>query len=360
MDEMYWGNTVRAYLIAAGGILACWIIIRLVKRVLLLRIRAFTARTGNHFDDIIFSVVEKFVLPYIYFFINFAIISQLTLHPRVSKVLDIAFLLVTIFFVVRLINHVIQLAVNGIMRRRHESEERIRQLNGVLNVFKIITWMVGLIFLLDNLGYDVTAIIAGLGVGGIAIALAAQTILGDLFSYFTIFFDRPFEIGDSIMVGSVSGTIEHIGIKTTRVRSLSGEQLVIANSELTKSTIHNFKRQQQRRVSFKLGVVYKTKKEYLGQIPELIKTIIEAEQDAKFDRAHLQSFGDFSINYEVVYLMMVSDYNVFMDTHQRILLKIHAAFEDRGIEFAYPTQTVFLEKGENLPGRDAEHLSENR
>jgi small-conductance mechanosensitive channel len=352
MNEVYWGNTVMAYLVAAGGILLAWIVISVLKKYVLKKIRSWTSRTDNHFDDILFSVVEKFVLPYIYIFINYNIITQLNLHSRLRRAIEIVFLLLTIFYVVRLINHVLQLSINGIMKRRHESEERIRQLNGVLNIIKAFTWLIGFIFLLDNLGYDVTTIIAGLGVGGIAIALAAQTILGDLFSYFTIFFDRPFEIGDFVVVGPVSGSIEHIGLKTTRVRSLSGEQLVMSNSELTRSTIHNYKRLQQRRVVFKVGVIYQTKKEHVGEIPAWLKEIVLSKEEVRFDRSHLQAFGDFSINFEVVYFILSSDYNKFMDTHQSILLDIHALFESKGIEFAYPTQTIMIENAAGIKSKD--------
>src|SRR5690606_30272375 len=154
-----------------------------------------------------------------------------------------------------------QLMVNGYMKRRHETPERIRQLNGVMIVIKALVWFVGFIFLLGNLGYDVRTMIAGLGVGGIAIALAAQTVLGDLFSYFVIFFDKPFEIGDFVKAGDSMGTIEQIGIKTTRIRSLDGEQLVMSNTNLTSSTIRNYKRLEKRRVVTSIGVTYQTKSE---------------------------------------------------------------------------------------------------
>ena len=199
--------------------------------------------------------------------------------------------------------------------------------------------------MLDNLGFEVSTVIAGLGIGGIAIALAAQAILGDLFSYFVIFFDRPFEIGDFVILpNEFMGTIEYIGIKTTRIRSLSGEQIVVANTDLTNSRIRNYKRMERRRVVFKLGVIYQTTSKQLAEIATIVKTIIENQSDTTFDRGHFQSYGDFSLNFEFVYYVLSGDYNKYMDTQQAINLKIYEEFEKRGIEFAYPTQTLFVSK----------------
>jgi small-conductance mechanosensitive channel len=343
MNKVYWGNTVLAYLIAAGGILLSWIVIRILKRLVLKRIETWTSRTQTRYDDILFGGIERFVLPYLYLFINYQIITSLNIDERLLKVLKVAMAVITIYFIVRLVNYVIHVSITGIMRQRHESEQRMKQLAGILNVIKAFIWLLGILVLLDNLGYNVTTLVAGLGVGGIAIALAAQTVLADLFSYFTIFFDRPFEIGDSVSVGNESGTIEHIGLKTTRLKSLSGEQLVMSNADLTKTAIHNFKRQQERRVMFRLSVVYQTKPELLLKIPELVKSIIQQQPAVRFDRAHLLSLGDYSINYEIVYVKLSADYNQYMDTHQQVLYKIFATFEEMGISFAVPSQRIFLE-----------------
>jgi small-conductance mechanosensitive channel len=209
----------------------------------------------------------------------------------------------------------------------------------LLNIF---IWGIGALFLFDNLGYDVTAIIAGLGIGGIAIALAAQNILGDLFNYFVIFFDRPFEIGDFIVVDDKKGNVEHIGIKTTRVKSLSGEQLVFSNSDLTNSRIHNYKRMDRRRIAFTLGVVYETAADQLKAIPGIIKTIIDDQAHATLDRVQFLAYGDYSLKFEVVYFAETADFNVYADIQQDINFKIFDAFKEKGIQFAYPSQTIFL------------------
>ncbi len=198
--------------------------------------------------------------------------------------------------------------------------------------------------MLDNLGFKISAVIAGLGIGGIAVALAAQAILGDLFSYFAILFDRPFEVGDFIILGEYLGTIEHIGIKTTRIRSLSGEQLVFSNTDLTSSRLRNYKRMGKRRVVFKLGVTYQTTLKQLKTIPGIIENIIKGVKDTTFDRVHFSSYGDFSLIFEVVYYVMSRDYNKYMDIQQVINFAIKKEFEAGGIEFAYPTQTLYLTK----------------
>lgn len=213
-----------------------------------------------------------------------------------------------------------------------------------MSIIKTILWGTGIFFLLDNLGFKISSIIAGLGIGGIAVALAVQNIFSDLFSYLAILLDKPFEIGDFIIINDYMGTIEHIGIKTTRIRSLSGEQIVFSNSDLTGSRVRNYKRMNQRRVVFTVGVTYDTTQEQLKQIPGIIEKAIKSIDKTRFDRAHFASFGDFSLNIETVYYVLDRDYNIYMDIQQKINLEIMAEFEKLGIEFAFPTQTIYLNK----------------
>lgn len=340
-QKMVWGNTIASYAFVIGGILVAWFIIRLLRRKVLKQLQVWISKTNTQFDDIIFSATEKFVLPWLYLFINYQLLRQLTLSNRIEKVLHVAMAVVTMYYFIRIVNHALHLAITGMMRRRNESEYRMKQLNGALLVLKALVWLIGIIFLVDNLGYNVTTMIAGLGVGGIAIALAAQTVLGDLFSYFVIFFDKPFEIGDAIVMGTQSGTIEYIGIKTTRIRSVNGEQLIIPNTDLTKLTIQNFKRLDKRRELFTIKVTYQTSSEQLLQIPGLIENIIRSKEKTEFDRAHLAAYGDFSINYEVVYFVLTQDYREYMDIRQAVLHDLFERFREHGIEFAYPTQTLY-------------------
>ena len=219
-----------------------------------------------------------------------------------------------------------------------------KQLKGIRGLINIVIWALALVFLLDNLGVRISAVVAGLGIGGVAVALAAQAVLGDLFSYFVIFFDKPFEIGDFIVVDEKMGVVEYIGIKTTRLRAIGGEQLVFANKDLTNSRVHNYKKMDRRRVVFKLGVVYQTSAEKLKRIPGMVKDIIVAQQDATFDRGHFSAFGDSSLDFEFVYYVTGSDYTKYMDIQQAINLEVFESFERENIEMAYPTQTLFINK----------------
>jgi len=211
-----------------------------------------------------------------------------------------------------------------------------------------MVWFVVILIALDNLGVNIKTLIAGLGIGGIAVALALQNILGDLFASLSIILDKPFVIGDFIIINEYLGTVEHIGLKTTRIRSLSGEQLIFSNSDLLKSRIRNFKRMYERRVVFTIGVLYQTPYEKLCRIPKMIREIVEGNDQVRFDRAHFKEYGDFSLKFEIVYWIQNPDYNLYMDIQQTINLEIYKKFEASRIKFAYPTQTLFLNQSDGI------------
>ncbi|MDB5192076.1 MAG: Small-conductance mechanosensitive channel [Segetibacter sp.] len=344
LNRIYFNNTVRDYLLVFAAIIITWIVLQILKRIIITSVKKLTGRSKTNIDDALISGFEKFLVPYIYILINFAIIDQLKLSAGVNKVINVAATIVTVYYGARFINHALQLSLNLYMQRRGEPSSRVLQMNGILNILKVIVWMLGLLFLLDNLGFEVTTIITGLGIGGIAIALAAQNILGDLFSYFVIFFDKPFEIGDFVVAGDKSGTVEQIGIKTSRIRTLGGEELVMPNAELVKTPIHNFKRQEKRRVVFNPRVSYNTAPSLLREIPELLKQIISSKENAVFDRAHLASLGEYFISYEVVFNIPTADFNLYMDLQQSIYLEIIETFKARNIEFAMSNKSVMVEK----------------
>jgi small-conductance mechanosensitive channel len=207
---------------------------------------------------------------------------------------------------------------------------------------RLVLWSVLLLVALDNVGVDINALITGLGIGGIAVALAAQNILGDLFASLSIMFDKPFVLGDFIVVGDLMGTVEKIGMKTTRVRALSGEQLIFSNNDLLSSRIRNLKRMQERRVVFTVGVTYQTPADKLERIPAMIREIIQAQQGTRFDRSHFLNWGDSALLIETVYWVQSPEFQVYADIHQQVNLAIYRRFENEGIEFAYPTRTVHL------------------
>jgi small-conductance mechanosensitive channel len=334
-------NTLKSWSIALAIIASSGIVLLIVQSIAIGRIREYSAKTKTTVDDFIITVGQSSVMPILYVLAVYAGLHYLALPAKASNILRIAVMLVVTFFVLRIIS-----AVLGYMFSRgvkqESSEQRVKQARGILLIIQFVVWSLGVLFLIDNLGYDITTIVAGLGIGGIAIALAAQTILGDLFSYLVIFFDKPFEIGDFIIVDEKLGTVEYIGIKTTHVRTLNGEQLIFSNTDLTNSRVHNYKRMHERRIVFKFGVTYDTHPSKLATLPSDIKHIIESVKNARFDRAHFFGFGNFSLDFEVVYFVLSPDYNLYMDIQQEINLALANIFQAKEIQFAFPTQTIHI------------------
>lgn len=344
LNQTFLGNPYYNYLIAIGTFLIGLIVTFLFKKILLRRLKKWSAKTDTKFDDILVREIERTLLPILYFGILYLSIKTLTLSETFTYYLGIVTKVLFVYLLVRLILSIINHLTSSYLKRFDDYEQRQKQLKGIKVLVNLLVWVIALVFLLDNLGVEISAVVAGLGIGGIAVALAAQVILGDLFSYFVIFFDRPFAIGDFIIVDDKLGVVEYVGIKTTRIRALTGEQLVFSNTDLTNSRVHNFKKMERRRVVFKLGVVYQTSYEKLKRIPEIVQDIIERQSEVTFDRGHFASYGDFSLNFEFVYFIQGSDYNKYMDTQQNINFEVFKRFEEEKIEFAYPTQTIFVSK----------------
>ncbi len=237
--------------------------------------------------------------------------------------------------------------------RKEEGEEgdpsRITAARAFGLVARLLLWSILLILTLDNFGVDITALVAGLGIGGIAVALAVQNVLQDILAYISILVDQPFVIGDFLNVGEMSGTVEHVGIKSTRLRSLSGEQLVFSNQDLLSSRIRNFKRMFERRILFQVGVIYGTPAEQLEAIPGMMREAIEAQDEVRFDRAHFKSMDNYALTFEGVYYVLLPEYAAYMDRQQAINMVLYRRFGEEGIEFAFPTQTLHVE---TFPGSE--------
>lgn len=339
----FFHNTVLQYLISVGIFFIGIIFIHLIKVAVIQYLKKLSQKTETVFDDFLIENIERTVIPMLYFGAFYIALHNLKFEVVDKTINALGAVIITLLGIRFAISILAQLLENYWLKSLHD-EAKEKSLKGLLGIGKFLIWGAGIIFLLDNLGFKISTVIAGLGVGGIAVALAAQTVLGDLFSYVAILFDRPFEVGDFIVIDDKLGTVDHIGIKTTRLTSLSGEQLVFSNTDLTGSRIRNYKRMLRRRVVFKIGVVYQTKLEHLQEIPLIIRNIIEGIDDTAFDRSHFQAFGDFSLDFETVYYVIGNDYNKYMDIHQKVNLRIFEEFQKRGIEFAYPTQTLFVEK----------------
>jgi small-conductance mechanosensitive channel len=241
-------------------------------------------------------------------------------------------------------------AVAWLDHRRQSTLKEDKAVAGSIGIIRfvarVLIWGMVLLLTLENLGVDITALVAGLGIGGIAVALALQNVLGDLLASLSIALDQPFVIGDFLIVGEHMGTVEYIGIKSTRLRSLTGEQIVVSNADLLSSRVRNYGRMYERRIVFSLGVTYETPRAKLERIPGLLRGIIEAQDGVRFDRAHFAKYGAFSLDFEIVYHVLSPDYGRYMDVQQAINFRIHEAFEKLGVQFAYPTQTLWVAGGE--------------
>ncbi|MDQ7797936.1 MAG: mechanosensitive ion channel family protein [Candidatus Edwardsbacteria bacterium] len=343
LSQTFLNNRVLDYAVSLGILAGSAIIIKIADLIVIARMKKLAEKTANQFDDRLVEAIDKKVIPMLYLGAVYLSIQNLHVVPMAHKAINIAGAIVLTYLAAKLILSLAVYSVETYWKKRGgEDSSQNTAYRGILTVLKLVVWSLALIILLDNFGVKISALVAGLGIGGLALAFAAQKVLGDLFSYFSIFFDRPFEIGDFIIVGEFQGTVEHIGIKSTRVRSLGGEQLIFANTDLTNSRLRNYKRMINRRVVFKIGVTYGTGAKKMKEIPGIIGGIIKNIPCAIFDRAHFASYGDFSLNFEVVYYVEGGDYLKYMDIQQQINLAIMEAFAKKKIEFAYPTQTLFV------------------
>lgn len=358
-NKTFLSNTVLNYLIAIIIFNLGFLFIKILKKFIFRYLHKLAARSSYTIDNCLIINIEKTLIPILYFGTFYLSLRTLNLNPLFSKMLNVAGVAVLTFFVIRFFIALITFFLNEYWLKKKENERYQSSFKALLPIIKVVFWSIGAFFLLDNLGFKISTVIASLGIGGIAIALASQNILGDLFNYFVILFDRPFEIGDFIIINEYLGSIEHIGIKTTRIRSLSGEQLIFSNTTLTGSKVRNYKRMERRRVVFTIGVIYQTSLENLKEIPIIIKDIINGIEEAAFDRSHFFSFGDFSLNIETVYYVLGNDYTKYMNVQQQINLSIVEALRERGIEFAYPTQLLYLKtiQPEGEPKKDTAILT---
>lgn len=347
MKQIYWGNTVQEYLIALGIIVLGIIMLAIIKGIALKRFHRFAQKTETDADDFILGLIRKGILPLCYALIVYFGLKYLNLNKGLNNVIHVALVVIFVFYVVRILGTIIEFLLDKYLQKEGKAKTN-NALNGVMIIVRIMLFTFGIIFLLDNLGYNVVTILTGLGIGGIAVALAAQNILGDIFAYFSILFDRPFEIGDFLIVGDKLGTVEHIGIKTTRINSLWGEQLVYSNKNLTDSWIHNYSRMEKRRAVFGFNIPYDTPVDKVEAIPGIVKEIITSQNNVTFDRAHFASFKESYLYFEAVYYSMSPDYTAYMNLQQAINLAIMRAFEKMDVSFAFPSRTVWLHQDEKM------------
>ncbi|MBT4120641.1 MAG: mechanosensitive ion channel family protein [Candidatus Magasanikbacteria bacterium] len=343
----YAGNTLWDYWWALVIFFAVLVVLKFIQLVVIVRLKKLAKKTITEIDDTVIAIFGS-IKPWFYLLVSvFVAIKYLSLPDLVGKVVYVLLVVAVVYEVVRAFEKVLDY---WLYRQMQKSEAgNAEQSKSMMRILKLIAqailWLIALLMIMSNLGINITSLVASLGIGGIAVALALQNVLSDLFSSFSIFMDKPFEAGDYIQVGTDSGTVERIGMKTTRVRTLLGEELVISNKELTSARVQNFKRMEKRREAITLGLTYETPKEKLEKIPELIKKVVDEVELATYDRCHFSTYGDFSLNFDIVYYIDEPDYGLYMSVKQKVNLGIFDEFAKAGIEFAYPTQLVYTKKG---------------
>ena len=353
LTARYYGNELGAWAAAAAIGIAVFIALYVVRRSIGRRLHTIDVNLRNEWAEAFYVGVIRggTWLPIILVCAVYAAVNFLELRPALKILVDRAIVIALMVQAALWVSRFIAVGIaNYAQRRRAIDPSSASGIHIISVVARAIVWALITLAILDNLGVDVTALIAGLGIGGIAIALAAQNILSDLFSSLSIVLDKPFETGDFIIFGTEAGTIERIGIKTTRVRSLTGEEIVVSNSDLLSARIRNYRRMNERRAQFVMGVEYGTPIDKLERIPILVREIIDLHPEIRFDRVHFKEYGDFSLNFEAVYYVNSREYQVFMDAQQDVNFSIYRAFTEAGIAFAFPTQTLHLINASSAAG----------
>jgi small-conductance mechanosensitive channel len=342
LDFQLFGNTGQDYLITFVVLVVFVALLKIFQIIVLKKLENIAKKTKTDLDDVLIGIVEKIKPPVYSFVALYGALQFLTLGEVVEKIINGLLILVVVYQIINALQEFINFAVRKLSSEDKKVSSSV--VSSISIMAKTVLWSFAVLLILSNWGINISSLVAGLGIGGIAIALAVQKILSDVFSSFSIFVDKPFEEGDFIAVGQDMGVVQKIGIKTTRIKSLQGEELIISNQELTTERVKNFKRMKERRIVFTIGVCYETPVEKLKKIPEMMKDIIEKEELARFDRTHFKTYGDFSLNYEMVYYVTSREYLKYVNTQQSINFALKEKFEKEGIEFAYPTQTIFVKK----------------
>ena len=344
LEKVYMGNTLQHWIIGICILMGVFGMLKFLQRVTIARLSKLAAATDNQIDDLVVSMLKQTKFLILLVASAYVASQVITIRPSVEAVWQKIVVLILIIQFGLWASASVSFALGRVIEKRMDQDASSATTLSLLGyIARVILWVIVLLLILDNLGVNITGLVAGLGIGGIAVALAVQNILGDLLASLSIVLDKPFVIGDFIVVDSLSGTVEHIGLKTTRIRSISGEQLVFANNDLLKSRVRNYKRMQERRIVFGFGVVYSTPLEKLTLIKKRVGDIVNKTENARLDRVHFKESGDSALNFEVVYFVANPDFGSYMDIQEAINLGIFQCFAEEGIEFAYPTQTIYIQ-----------------
>lgn len=340
--EINFERVVAAVVVFIVLMISFW----LLRMVFLRHAKTLASKTAGTFDDVIVAAIQN-IRAWVYTFVALYVSLQFFTLPLVlDKIITGTFYFAVVWQLIEVATHFVEYFTSTYLEKDEDGDGVVdpsaaNASHMVTLIARIILWSLGILFVLSNLGIEVGSLIAGLGIGGIAIAFALQGVLGDLFASFSLYFDKPFRIGDFIVIGTDSGVVEKIGIKSTRIRTLQGEQLVVSNTGLTTARVQNFKKMKERRVVTQFGITYETPQEKVKGVPGIVTRIFETLEGGRLDRVHFISFGDSALIFEVVYYIESPDYTDYLNIQQSFNFDLMAQFSELGIEFAYPTQTIY-------------------
>ena len=336
-------NSVKDYLIFLVIFVGLFLLFRFFRLVVIDRIKVFSEKTENDFDDFVIEAIEG-ISKFFYWFVAFYFASKfIFISEKFHLYLGKIFLLSITYELIVILNKFIDYWVHKFSERKDKSSKAAFLALG--RGAKWISWLLAFLFILSSFGVNITALITGLGIGGVAIAFALQGVLKDLFSYFTILLDKPVRIGDYIDVNGKKGTVKDIGLKTTRLEAVDGQEIVVANDILTSSVVDNYGKAKKRRVQVQYGIGYDTDVKTIKKLKKEIIKIIDKKDEVELSRCHLRNLSDSSMDFDIVYYISNREYNLYMDINEDINLKILELFEKNGVEIPYPTRTVYNRKG---------------
>lgn len=351
MQSLYWGNTIESYLVSFSIFFGIIVGIKLIKYFIIHRLKKWAKKTKSSIDDFAVQLLDQIHFFAFFVFAVFLVIQRLEIHEIISNVVYYIFVITITVEAIRLIQELITFSLENYEKRRAKQDKEPLDRSIVQYTQRMVNvclWALGVIIILGNLGYNVSSLVAGLGIGGLAIALASQKFLSNFLNSLFIIFDKPFKVGDYINIGDDMGTVQDVGLRSTKIKTLRGEELILPNSDIMDSRIHNFKRMKKRRIVFKISVTYETALKKLKSIPKLICNIIAKQSNVETKkgmyRSHFTSYGDSALNFESMYYITSNSYDAYLDTQQSINFAIAEMFENEGIDFAYPTSTVYLKK----------------
>ncbi|MBU0731319.1 mechanosensitive ion channel family protein [Patescibacteria group bacterium] len=335
-DETFWGNTLYNIFLALMAFILLFLVFWLAQRFLLRHFDRLAKKTKSKIDDVALQVIRTLKPPFYFFLAFYLALSYLVLNPVIQKVIDYMLLIWVAYQAVMAMQIVIDFIFMKKIIKEQKDENTRTALKNINTLIRFAIWIIGIMLVLANMGVNITSLIAGLGVAGIAVAFALQNILSDLFSSFSIYFDKPFIVGDYISAKDISGTVVKIGIKSTRLKSDTGEEIVVANNDLTSKAVHNFGHIDERRTKVNLTMSPETKHDKLAAIPQIITEVIKEVPNIRLDRVHFTGLNDLGYLYDLVYFTESPEFKVHLDAQQDIYLKLKQSFDKAGINFSFP------------------------